>query len=160
MIEILQILFFALIFSLLLILPFNIFSRANFSNNIDIAEKTSLNLVINLNILLFLSLLPLSVQSIQPIVITSYLLILIISYRKNFDLIFKFFKSFFPLFVIFLILAVHISSELFLGWDAKFFYYIKSLFFTKRKQFLIYINLKIAHGIHIMDLIYGGFFGL
>jgi hypothetical protein len=133
MIEILQILFFSLIFSLLLFLPFNIFSRANFSNNIDIVEKTSLNLVINLNILLFFSLLPLSVQSIQPIVITSYLLILIISYRKNFDSIFKFFKSFFPLFVIFLILAVHISSELFLGWDAKFFYYIKSLFFYEEK---------------------------
>ena len=133
MIEILQIIFFSLVFTLLLFLPFNIFSKANFSNNVDIVEKTSLNLAINLNILLFLSFLPLSVQSIQPFVISSYLLILVFSYRKNFDLFFKFLKSFLPLFVIFFLLAVHISSEIFLGWDAKYFYYIKSLFFYEEK---------------------------
>jgi len=133
MTEILQIIFFYFIFSLLLFLPFNIFSRANFFNNIDIVEKTSLNLAVNLNILLLLSFLPLSVQLIQPVIILFYLLILIISYRKNFDLIFKFSKSFFLLFVIFLLLAIHISSEIFLGWDAKYFYYIKSLFFYENK---------------------------
>ena len=122
MIEILQIIFFYFIFSLLLFLPFNIFSRANFFNNIDIVEKTSLNLVINLNLLLLLSFLPLSIQLIQPIVILFYLLILIIFYRKNFDLIFKSLKSFFLLFVIFILLAIHISTEIFLGWDAKYFY--------------------------------------
>ena len=88
MIEILQIIFFYFIFSLLLFLPFNIFSRANFFNNIDIVEKTSLNLVINLNLLLLLSFLPLSIQLIQPFVILFYLLILMIFYRKNFDLVF------------------------------------------------------------------------
>ena len=133
MTEILQIIFFYFIFSLLLFLPFNIFSRANFFNNIDITEKTSLNLVINLNILLLLSFLPLSVQLVQPVIISCYLLILIISYRKNFDLIFRFLKSFFLLFVIFSLLAIHISSEIFLGWDAKYFYYIKSLFFYEGK---------------------------
>ena len=133
MTEILQIIFFYFIFSLLLFLPFNIFSRANFFNNIHIHEKTSLNLVINLNILLLLSFLPISVQLIQPVIIVFYLLFLIISYRKNFDLIFKFLKSFFLLFVIFFLLAIHISSEMFLGWDAKYFYYIKSLFFYEDK---------------------------
>ena len=133
MIEILQIIFFSLVFTSLLFLPFNIFSGANFFNNVDIAEKTSLNLAINLNILLFLSFLPFSVQSIVPFVISSYLLILILSYRNNFDLIFRFLKSFLPLFVIFFLLAVHISSEIFLGWDAKYFYYIKSLFFYEDK---------------------------
>ena len=133
MIEILQIIFCYFIFSLLLFLPFNIFSRVSFFNNIDIVEKTSLNLVINLNILLLLSFLPLSVQLIQPVIILFYLLILIIFYRKNFDLIFKYLKSFFLLFLIFSLLAIHISSEIFLGWDAKYFYYIKSLFFYEDK---------------------------
>ena len=133
MIEILQIIFFYFIFSLLLFLPFNIFSRANFFNNIDIVEKTSLNLVINLNLLLLLSFLPLSIQLIQPFVILFYLLILMIFYRKNFDLVFKSLKSFFLLFVIFVLLAIHISTEIFLGWDAKYFYYIKSLFFYENK---------------------------
>ncbi len=135
MIEILQIIFFSIVFTLLLFLPFNVFRRTNFTNNVDIVEKTSLNLVINLNILLFLSFLPLSVKSIQPIIILSYLLILIISYRKNYNLILESIKSFLPLFIIFFLLAVNISSEIFLGWDAKYFYYIKSLFFYEGKTF-------------------------
>ena len=133
MIEILQIVFFFLVFSSLLFLPFNIFNSPQFINNIDIVEKTSLNLVINLNILLFLSFLPLSVQSIQPIFILGYLLILVISYKKNLKLVFDYFKSFLPLFIIFFLLATHISTEIFLGWDAKYFYYIKSLFFYEEK---------------------------
>ncbi len=133
MIELLQIIFFSLVFVLLLFLPLNIFSRAKFFNNIDLVEKTSLNLAINLNILLLLSFLPLSIQSIQIFTISVYLLIFLISYRKNIDLIFGFLKSFFPLFVIFFLLAIHISSELYLGWDAKGFYYIKSLFFYEEK---------------------------
>ncbi|MDB2591812.1 hypothetical protein N9X80_03740 [Candidatus Pelagibacter bacterium] len=133
MIEILQIIFFSLVFSLLLFLPFNIFRQTNFFQNIDIVEKTSLNLVINLNTLLLFSFLPLSIQLIQPFVISIYLLILIFSYRKNFVLILEFLKSFFPLIVIFFFLAVHISTELYLGWDAKYFYYIKSLFFYEEK---------------------------
>jgi hypothetical protein len=133
MIEILQIIFFSLVFILLLFLPFNIFSKVNFFNNVDVVEKTSLNLVINLNIFLLLSFLPLSIQSIQPIVVLSYSLILIISYRKNFNLILKFLKSYLPLFVIFFLFSVHISTEIFLGWDAKYFYYIKSLFFYEGK---------------------------
>ena len=133
MIEILQIIFFSLLFTLLLFLPFNVFKKTNFLNNINIIEITSLNLVINLNILLFLSFLPLSVQSIQPFIISSYLLILIFSYRKNLNLIFGFLKSFLPLILIFFLLSIHISSEIYLGWDAKYFYYIKSLFFYEGK---------------------------
>lgn len=133
MIEILQIIYFSLVFTLLLFLPINVFGKTKISNNIDIIEITSLNLVINLNILLFLSFLPLSIQLIQPFVISIYLLFLIFFYRKNLDLIFKFLKSFLPLLLIFFLLSIHISSEIYLGWDAKYFYYIKSLFFYEGK---------------------------
>ena len=133
MIEIFQIILFSLVFTSLLFLPFNVFCNDNFNSKVDIVEKTSLNLLINLNILLFISFLPLSVQSIQPFVVSSYLLILILSYRKNFDLFFGFFKSFLPLIIIFFLLSINISSEIFLGWDAKSFYYIKSLFFYEEK---------------------------
>ena len=133
MIEILQIIFFSLVFTLLLFLPFNVFKKSNFSNNINVVEITSLNLVINLNILLFLSFLPLSIQVIQPFIILSYLIILIFLYRKNLSLIFGFLKSFLPLILIFVLLSIHISSEIYLGWDAKYFYYIKSLYFHEGK---------------------------
>lgn len=161
MIEILQILLFFFIFILLLFIPFNIFISLNLPSNIDIVEKTSLNLVINLNLLLFLSFLPLSIQSIQPFVILSYLLVLIISYRKNFDLIFDFFKSFSPLFIIFFLLAINISSEIFLGWDAKFFYYIKSLFFYEEKT--IFDLYKFEHSMwhpHYGSYLWGFFWTL
>ena len=87
MIEILQIIFFSLVFVLLLFLPFNIFNQTNFFQNVDIVEKTSLNLVINLNTLLLFSFLPFSIQLIQPLVISIYLIILVFSYRNNFFLI-------------------------------------------------------------------------
>ena len=131
--EFLQIIFFSLVFTSLLFLPFNIFSKISFSNGVDIIEKTSLNFFINLNILLFLSFLPFSVQTIQPIVVTIYLVVLIYSYRNNLVLILRYLKSFFPVLIIFCLLAVHISSEMYLGWDAKYFYYIKSLFFYEGK---------------------------
>ena len=161
MIEILQIVLFFFIFILLLFIPFNIFSSLNLPRDIDIIEKTSLNLAINLNTLLFLSFLPLSIQSIQPIVILSYLLILIISYRKNFVLILNFFKSFLPLFIIFFLLAINISSEIFLGWDAKFFYYIKSLFFYEEKT--IFDLYKFEHSMwhpHFGSYLWGFFWTL
>ncbi len=134
MIEILQIIFFTLVFTLLLFVPFNVFSKSNFLNNNGIIENTTLNLVINLNILLFFSFLPLTVHSIQPFIFSGYIIILIFSYGKNFGLFIKYLKSFLPLFVIFFLLAINIGTELYLGWDAKFFYYIKSLFFYEGKS--------------------------
>lgn len=134
MIEVLQIIFFALVFTLFLFVPLNVFSKTYFLNNDGIIENTTLNLVINLNILLFLSFLPISVHSLQPFIFSGYIIILIFYYGKNFNLVFKYLKSFFPLFVIFFLLAINISTELYLGWDAKFFYYIKSLFFYEHKS--------------------------
>jgi len=161
MIEILQIIIFSLVFTLLLFLQFNIFSRTNYFPNIEIAEKTSLNLAINLNILLLFSFLPLSIQLIQPFVILIYLLILIFSYRKNFGLILEFLKSFFPLIVIFFLLATHISTEIYLGWDAKYFYYIKSLFFYEEKT--IFDLYKFEHSAwhpHFGSYLWGFFWSL
>ena len=161
MFEILQIIFFSLVFILLLFLQFKIFSRTNYFPNIEIAEKTALNLAINLNILLLFSFLPLSIQLIQPFVISIYLLILIFSYRKNFFLILEFLKSFFPLIVIFVLLAVHVSTEIYLGWDAKYFYYIKSLFFYEEKT--IFDLYKFEHSAwhpHFGSYLWGFFWSL
>ena len=134
MTEVLQIIFFSILFSSLLFLPFNVFSTVNFLSKTDIIERTTLNFVINLNFLLFLSFLPLSIQLIQPIVLTVYSLTLIIINKNNIKSILKFLRLFLPLLIIFIILAINISSELFLGWDAKYFYYIKSLFFYEAKS--------------------------
>ena len=99
MIEILQIIFFTLVFTLLLLVPFNVFSKSNFLNNNGIIENTTLNLVINLNILLFIILPHSSFNT--TIYFSGYIMILIFSYGKNFVLFIKYLKSFLPLFVIF-----------------------------------------------------------
>jgi hypothetical protein len=133
MTEIIQILFFIFIFTILLISPFNIFIKSTLNNKISLLEKSTLNFLINLNYLLFLSFLNIKLSTIQPIVIILYILNIIFIYRKNFNLLPKFLFSLFPLFLVFFVISIEISSSLNLGWDAKFFYYIKALFFYEQK---------------------------
>ena len=133
MIEIFQIILFFHIFLLLLFLPLNVFSKSNFLNQNSLIDIGSLNLGINLNMLLLLSFLPISVQVIQPYLIVFYLLFFLYNYRGNLISISKYLKSFWPLLTIFFLFSVNITSEIYLGWDAKYFYYIKSLFFYEKK---------------------------
>ena len=133
MTEILQILFFIFIFTTLLIVPFNIFTRSTLTNKINFLEKSTLNFVINLNFLLLLSVLTINLKTVQPVVIIFYILSMIFIYRNNFSLILKFLLSLIPLFLVFFIISTELSSSLSLGWDAKFFYYIKALFFYEQK---------------------------
>ena len=129
MTEILQILFFIFIFTTLLIVPFNIFTRSTLTNKINFLEKSTLNFVINLNFLLLLSVLTINLKTVQPVVIVFYILSMIFIYRNNFSLILKFLFLLIPLFLVFFIISTELSSSLSLGWDAKFFYYFKALFF-------------------------------
>ena len=136
MTEILQILLFIFIFTTLLVVPFNVFIKTPVSNKENFLEKSTFNLIINLNFLLFLSLLTFSLETVQPFIVIFYILILIYTYRDHFKLIDKFLFSLIPLFLVFFVFSIDISSTLYLGWDAKFFYYIKSLFFYENKSIL------------------------
>jgi len=134
MIEILQIPLFFIIFILTLFVPINLFQNRPFLKNLSIIEKSSLNFALNLNFLLFISFLNCSVKSIQPILLVIYLIFFFGNYYGNSTLLKKFLILLIPLFIVFFILSINISIELFLGWDAKFFYYIKSLFFFENKS--------------------------
>ena len=135
MIELLQIIFIFFIFCLSVTVPINIFN-SNFSIDkknfkLDIA---SFNLLINCNILLLLSIIPIALSSYNFLyLMTCSFIFIYIYFIKNHQL--KDFKknlvliSFF--FIIFLIIAISVASELKLGWDAKYFYYIKALFFAE-----------------------------
>jgi hypothetical protein len=135
MIELLQIIFIFFIFCLSITVPINIFN-SNLSINkknfkLDIA---SFNLLINCNILLLLSIIPIALSSYNLFyLITCSFIFIYIYFIKNHQL--KDFKkiliviSFF--FIIFLIIAISVANELKLGWDAKYFYYIKALFFAE-----------------------------
>jgi len=133
MIELFQILIFLTIFTSILFVPFNIFKEKSLLKNLSILDKSSLNLATNLNILLLLSFLNFPLQIFQPIILIVYSLIFIFHYKNNVVLIREFLLSVSPILVIFCILSLSISSKLYLGWDAKFFYYIKSLYFFDGK---------------------------
>ena len=136
MIEIFQILLLLLAFTTLLLVPFNVFNKSFLSDKVTILEKSSLNFSINLNLLLLTSLVSLNNETVQPYLIAFYIFIIIFTYRNSFKSSNKFLIFLIPLFVIFFILSFNLSSKLSLGWDAKFFYYIKALFFYEQKTIL------------------------
>ena len=137
MIELLQIIFIFFIFFLSLTVPINIFNT-NLLNNknkykLDIA---SFNLLINCNILLILSIIPIALTSYNYLyIITIFFLFIYIYFIKNHQLKdlkknLIFLSSFF---LVYLIISINVANELNLGWDAKFFYYIKTLFFVENQ---------------------------
>ena len=135
MIELLQIILIFFIFGLIITVPINVFNSKLLDKknrfNLDIA---SFNLLLNCNILLLLSIVPVALSSYNFIYILISLLIFVYTYiYKNFEL--KKYKKSFEIilifFVIFFIISVSVATELKFGWDAKYFYYTKALFFVE-----------------------------
>ena len=123
----------AIIFFVLVVFfigPLNIFDKTNKELRINVLNY---NFIINFNILLFLSLISLPIKNYQLIYITILLLTffytLLVSKISYFHLIKKNIINFSFIYFSFFIIAINISSNLNFGWDAKYFYYIKSLFF-------------------------------
>ena len=139
MIEILQILIIFFIFSLMCFVPFNVLDSKIFNKKsfffLDIA---TFNLIINFNILLLLSILPTSLDISNLIYLILYISLFIYLYLlKNYklNLLKDFFQFKIIFFIIFLILSINVAGELNLGWDAKYFYYIKALFYIQGQNF-------------------------
>ncbi len=138
MIEISQILLSFILFFLIITVPVNIFNCKIFVNkkffNLDVA---SFNLILNCNILLLMSILPISLRLYNSLFIFFYLIIFIYIYLiKNFkfNLLKNFIQFISIFFIIFFIISTNVASELNLGWDAKYFYYIKALFFIENQH--------------------------
>jgi len=127
MIEIIKIISIFPIFFLFVIFPVNTFNKNDIILNYDLY---SLNLIINLNIFLIFSLLPLAIENYQNIFLITYLVLFIYKiYNKSFKNIFYNKPAFYIFLLLFIIISLSVASRLELGWDAKYFYYIKTLFF-------------------------------
>ena len=119
MIEFLQIILSFFLFLLMVTVPINIFNSKLLINkkffNLDIA---SFNLILNCNILLFLSILPFSLGSYNLHYMVLYIFIFVYIYfiqNFKFDL-YKNFVQFLSLFfIVFLIISVNVAVELNLG---------------------------------------------
>ena len=131
MIEIVDILILFFLFTLFVSSPFGLFNSN--IGNFKIQDKSNLyfNLLINLNILLLLSILPLKLSDY----INYVYFILIFFFVKNYMINFKFknLKLFYTSFIVFIliyfIISIDISNKLNLSWDTKWFWYIKSLYY-------------------------------
>ena len=131
MFELFNILFIFTAFLLLTCVPLNIFNDSSNTFQPNLFKIKSLNLTINLNILLLISLLPITVSHTKNYILIFYLAFFILIYWKK---IFNFFNrdylyKFITLFVIFFILAFNIMYNLELKWHAQIYDYLKYLVF-------------------------------
>ena len=125
--ELIEISYMLLIFLLIGASPLNIFRSG--SNNLYF------NLIINLNFLLLFSILPFQIQKYAVFLLFILFLLSIKNYYSFNDKI-KIHKNRLILIILtFLLISVQIASELELGWDAKWFWHIKSLFYSQNKTF-------------------------
>jgi|TARA_B100000767_G_C19732897_1_gene522579 hypothetical protein len=128
MTEIIKIFLVFPVFLIFLLMPLSIFNKNNNQLNLN---NLSLNLIINLNILLIFSFTSIPINSYQVIFLISYASIFLIKIFKL-KSIHTDDKTFFILLIFsFILFSIVIISNLNLGWDAKYFYYIKSLFFVE-----------------------------
>ena len=116
------------IFSLICLAPLKIFKST--------INSLYFNLAINLNFLLIISLLPLQISKYAIYVLIVLIFLIIKNYHsfvKNIKKI-KFDKYRLILIILtYIVLSVQVASQLELGWDAKWFWHIKSLFYTQNR---------------------------
>jgi hypothetical protein len=131
MIEIFFIFLSFQIFLLTTLVPLKI-NLSNLSDIKNILDKLIYNLILNLNFLFLLSVLPINIGQYCLLLAILYLLLFFYKYfilNFNIDTIVNLFLFFLIPGFVFTSFAMIIANELNLGWDAKYFYYIKSLFF-------------------------------
>ena len=136
MTEIFQICYLFIIFCLLIFCPINVYKPKFISNNPSVEINIAYNILLNFNVLLLLSVLPISLSAYSKIFILFYFALFVYNYLLKISFVkhkFNELNEIIIFFIFFLIIAVHIASKLNLGWDAKWFWYIKSLFYYQNQ---------------------------
>ena len=128
MIEIINSAYIFFLFICLNYFPINVYKQ-NISK--ESSNIRSLNLLINLNLLLILSLLPYNILDYKYLISLIIIISLIFTYKNLPRKVLKknFFIENFIFFIIFIILSANILNNLYFEWDAQKFYFIKSSIF-------------------------------
>ena len=120
----LQILFIIIVFSS----SFLQLNKKITINTLGFFEKTSMNIILILNIILFLSFINIDLKILYSSFFFLNFSLFIINKIKNYT-IYKF--NIYILLLIFFtfIISIDLANNLYFGWDAKFFWYLKSFNF-------------------------------
>lgn len=137
MIEIFDITILFIIFSLFLFSPLNLNVKNIYGYDLNQNSILIFNLILNINILLIFSILPLELSQYYIYIILFLAIFLLVNYFKDSKKIkvkenLLIFLIFFSIFFIF---SIDIANELNLGWDAKWFYLIESLYYSQGNTF-------------------------
>ena len=144
--EIINIVLSFFIFSIFLYAPLNT-SKSKIFKFGSTYQIGIANLIINLNFLIIISLLPFKLSNYLPFYFTALLLVSIFNLLKK-EKIFEFNKLIFSLFfILFFIISLDIAVKLNLGWDAKWFWFIKSLYYFQNYNFS-YLSLYEFNSFH------------
>ena len=139
MIESFQIIIAFFCFTILTLVPFNIFSSKKiFYTDYNALDLACFNLIVNCTVLLFFSILPITLNDYNLIFYIILVIIFFYSYilkSKNISNFKFYYLQLIILFLVYFIVSIDVASKLNLGWDAKFFYYIKALFFVEGQNF-------------------------
>ena len=126
----LQIIFIAIFFSN----TFLQFNKKITINSLGFFGKTSMNLILILNIFLLLSFINIDLKILYFIFFVINFSIFIFDKIKN-NSIYKLNIYFLLLIFLTFLISVDLASNLYLGWDAKLFWYLKSLNFYENQSF-------------------------
>ena len=137
MIEIFDITLLFIIFSLFLFSPLNLNIKNIYGYDLNQNSILIFNLILNINILLIFSILPLELSQYYIYIVLFLAIFLLVNYFKDSKKIkvkenLLIFLIFFSIFFIF---SIDIANELNLGWDAKWFYLIESLYYSQGNTF-------------------------
>ena len=135
MIEIIKIILQIVFISVIFIYSFTEIKKYNFINNLHFFEKMSINVILFLNLCLIFSLF--NLNDILLITILFLVSIFVFTQKINKYLIgnFKFHLLFVLFFLIIFLISIDISYSLNLGWDAKYFWFLKTLNFYHNQDF-------------------------
>jgi hypothetical protein len=126
----LQIIFLAIFFSN----TFLQFNKKITINSLGFFGKTSMNLILILNIFLLLSFVNIDLKILYLIFFGINFFIFIFNKIKN-NTIYKLNIYFLLLIFLTFLISIDLANNLYLGWDAKFFWYLKSLNFYENQNF-------------------------
>ena len=126
----LQIMFIAIFFSS----TFLQLNKKITINSLGFFGKTSMNLILILNIFLLLSFINIDLKILYFIFFVINFSIFIFNKIKN-NTIFKLNIYFLLLIFLTFLISIDLANSLYLGWDAKFFWYLKSLNFYENQSF-------------------------